>query len=138
MFEGINIFNIFYSLRKNAKNSFFNALSFVFVKVLLVSSLIVNILVWVIAEFIKKTTGVEQIALHYNVDFGIDFFGNSTQIFIIPVLGLMIILFNFLIVMYLQQNKDIVIISYILLTVALLANIVLLAAISSVYLINFR
>lgn len=138
MFTGINFFNIFYSFRKNAKSSFFSALSYVFVKIFLTSSLLINISVWLAARYIKKTTGTEQIALHYTVDFGIDFYDNAAKIFIIPVLGLIIILFNFLIIMLLQQNKDIILISYILLTVAMLANIVLLAAVFSVYLINFR
>lgn len=138
MLERINFFNIVYIFRKNVKSAFFNAWSYIFVKIFLGFSVLINILVWLIARFIKVSTGTNQIALHYNVDFGIDFYGNAVKIFIIPVLGLIIILFNFLIIMFLQRNKDIILISYILLIVALLSNIVLLAAISSVYLINFR
>lgn len=138
MLERINFFNITYNFRKNAKSAFFSAWSYTYVKVFLATAVFVNVLIWLIARFIKVTTGTDQIALHYNVDFGIDFYGNAEKIFIIPVLGFIIILFNFLIVMFLQRNKDIIIISYILLITGLLSNIVLLAAISSVYLINFR
>ena len=135
--NSLKLFNIFYIFQKNLSNSLSGIFAFFYVKVYSVFLVCINILIWFFARHIMET-GTEQIALHYTVDFGIDFYGDARQIFIIPILGLIIILFNFIIVIILSQNKDFVLLSHILLIAALLSNIVLLAAISSVYLINFR
>ncbi|MCK5320212.1 hypothetical protein KAJ61_02385 [Candidatus Parcubacteria bacterium] len=135
--NSLKLFNIFYIFQKNLSNSLSGIFAFFYVKVYSVFLVLINILIWIFAQHIMAT-GTEQIALHYTVDFGIDFYGDARQIFIIPILGLIIILFNFIIVIILSQNKDFVLLSHILLIAALLSNIVLLAAISSVYLINFR
>ncbi|MCK5509968.1 hypothetical protein KAI65_00285 [Candidatus Parcubacteria bacterium] len=135
--NSLKLFNIFYIFQKNLANSLSGIFAFFYVKVYSAFLVCINILIWFFARHIM-TTGTEQIALHYTVDFGIDFYGDARQIFIIPILGLIIILFNFIIVIILSQNKDFILLSHILLIAALLSNIVLLAAISSVYLINFR
>jgi len=135
--NSLKLFNIFYIFQKNLANSLSGIFAFFYVKVYSVFLVLINILIWIFARHIMAI-GTEQIALHYTVDFGIDFYGDSRQIFIIPILGLIIILFNFIIILILSQNKDFTLLSHILLIAALLSNIVLLAAISSVYLINFR
>ena len=136
--NSLKLFNIFYIFQKNSANAFSCVFAFFYVKVYLFFLFFVNILIWFFARYIKIATGTEQIALHYTVDFGIDFYGDAGKIFIIPLLGLIIILFNFIIVLILSQNKDFILFSHILLIAALLSNVVLLAAILSVYLINFR
>jgi len=138
MFKGINLTDYLYELRKDAKSAFFSVSAFASVKIYLSVSALLNILIWLSARFIKKATGTEQIALHYNVDFGIDYYDDAGKIFIIPVLGLIIVLFNYFVAMLVSQNKDAVMIFHILFASALLVNVVLLAAIVSVYLINFR
>ncbi|MEA1963291.1 MAG: hypothetical protein U9M94_03600 [Patescibacteria group bacterium] len=135
--NSLKLFNIFYIFQKNLANSLSGIFAFFYVKIYSVFLVCINVLIWLFAWHIMAI-GPEQIALHYTVDFGIDFYGDARQIFIIPILGLIIILFNFIIVTILSQNKDFILISHILLIAALLSNIVLLAAISSVYLINFR
>ena len=136
--NSLKLFNTFYIFKKNATNAFVCVFAFFYVKVYLAFLFFINILIWFFARYIKVATGTEQIALHYTVDFGIDFYGDARQIFIIPFLGLIIILFNFTITLVLSQSRDFALFSHVLLLVALLSNIILLAATLSVYLINFR
>ena len=82
--------------------------------------------------------------LHYNVDFGIDLIGNVRQIYIIPLIGLVIVLFN-LILLSFAYRKNIAperrdadkFLANLLLGSALFANFILLFSVASIYLINF-
>lgn len=97
-------------------------------------------LIWILAVYIFTQIDQPMMALHYSVDFGIDHYGSSKNIFVIPVLGLIFIFFNIilLLVVSLYNKRDIKFLTHLLLVPALIANIMLLAAVSSVYLINFR
>ena len=79
----------------------------------------------------------EQMALHYNVDFGIDYYGDKNKIYIIPILGIMIAIINFILIVSMSQSRDRRFIGHILMVTALISNLILLTAIISVYLINF-
>ena len=124
-------------MSRQALSEFIN---FLFVKVYLGFMLAVNSLVWILAIYIFARIDQPMMALHYSVDFGIDHYGQSKNIFIIPVLGLIFIFFNIalLLVVGLYNKRDIKFLTHLLLVSALIANIMLLAAVISVYLINFR
>jgi hypothetical protein len=72
--------------------------------------------------------------LHYNIYFGIDNIGFWTKAFIIPLLGLFIIIFNNILayIFYLQEK----LISYFLIIIQTLLQIILLAAAIFLILLN--
>ena len=80
----------------------------------------------------------DRIALHYNVDFGIDYYGSVNKLFILPLLGLVIFVVNVVLFSIVRNQKDRKFIGHILCAVAVLANLILLVGIASVYLINIR
>jgi hypothetical protein len=110
------------------------------IKIYLTSTLLINSAAWFVAYYIFSRVGQPQIALHYSVDFGIDLYGDTVKIFIIPVLGLLILLLNTAILLFLgvYNKKDLLFLSHIFMVAALLANILLLIASASIYLVNFR
>lgn len=136
------IFDLFYCGKQRSwagiRNSFAGVFSYLYVKIYFFIILAVNIMIWLIARFIKANIGAEQAALHYNVDFGIDYYGSAGKIYIIPLLGLVIVLINFSLFAAVSGHKDRKFISHILFTAALASNLVLFVAIVSVYLVNFR
>jgi len=136
------VFSLFYygkqHLWTGVRNYFAGIFSYLYVKVYFFIILSVNAALWLIARFIKTSVGTEQMALHYNVDFGIDYYGSAGKIYIIPFLGLVIMLVNFSLFAAVSGHKDRKFISHVLFTSALTANLTLLVAIVSVYLVNFR
>ncbi|MBU1164067.1 hypothetical protein KKA15_00720 [Patescibacteria group bacterium] len=61
----------------------------------LLLSIIFNTATWIIL-YIKFNVSQEHIALHYNIYFGVDFFGSAINILLIPVAGTIILVMNFL------------------------------------------
>lgn len=59
-------------------------------------SILVNILTWLSIIFQIRPQD-EPIFLHYNILFGVDYIGDGWQIFLLPVMGLIIVLVNFVI-----------------------------------------
>ncbi|HLD82266.1 MAG TPA: hypothetical protein VJA22_03620 [Patescibacteria group bacterium] len=96
----------------------------------LAASLCLNVIIWIYLG--KRITQVETpIPLHYNIHFGIDYVALGYQVYVIPFLGFLILLFNFTLiyVLYLKEK----ILSYFLALNTVLVHIFL--AISS-YLIS--
>lgn len=121
-----------------AKEAILETLAYLFVKIYLISIIIVNILIWYISLKIKNYSQDDLIALHYNVDSGINLIGPVKDIFIIPYLGIIIFLLNLILIFSLNKYKNIRFISHLLLLTALLTNIILLAGIASLYFINYQ
>lgn len=138
MFDLSKLFNFFYLIRQNIKSNLFDLFAHLYVKIYFFILLIINIIIWLTARFIDTEIGEELIALHYNVDFGINLIGEAKKIYIIPLLGFLIIIINFIIFGSIGKYRGRVFIFYILFAASLLANIILLMAITSIYLINFR
>lgn len=130
--------NNLYLFRQNFKNYLLDLFDVLYVKIYLAAMILVNILIWVLSKFITSRIGAEQMALHYNVDFGIDYYGNVANIYIIPILGFFIILVNFFLFAFTAKYKDKIFISHLLFSSAILSNVILLAAVISIYLVNFR
>lgn len=130
------------------KNSFYGGLSelflnisglfvFVYIRIYLVIIIIFNTLNWVLARMIKVKSSQDLTILHYNVDFGVNLIDNPKKIYTIPLLGFVIVLINFIIaaVVYKQNDKFL---CHILFLAAVLSEIFLLAALASLYLVNYR
>jgi len=132
------ILNNLYLSRLNLKNYFLDLLDPLRVKIYLSAMVFVNILIWSLCKFIVSRIGAEQMALHYNVDFGIDYYGNVGNVYIIPLLGLVIISVNFYLFAFASRFKDKIFITHLLFSSAIFANIILLASAISVYLVNFK
>lgn len=128
--------NYFYSSSHALQEIILNLFSFVCVRLYLIILLGLNLLNWIVAFTINNNVSQNLIILHYNVNFGVNLIGDVKRVYIIPLLGLIIILINFILsgCVY-KQDKFII---HLLLAAAVLANLFLLTAVSSVYLINFR
>lgn len=75
--------------------------------------------------------------LHYNVDFGIDLIGNKKSFFVIPLLGLIFIILDKVVLLFLLKKNDFKFLAYFLLSFLLLLHIFLALAQYSIYSINF-
>lgn len=128
---------IFEASKKDLKDLVFDLVSLFYIKVYLICLAIINFSIWGMAFFIDSRVDNQQMALHYNVDFGIDYYGDKNKIYIIPILGIMIVLINFILLTSMSRSRDRRFIAHVLMSGALIANIILLTAIISVYLINF-
>jgi hypothetical protein len=129
-----NFLGWFMALRSNSRN----LAGYLFVRIYLAIVIIFNAIDWLFAFFITNniTGNGERTVLHYNVDFGIDLIGGEKSIYVIPMLGLIIIIINFFVLLILGKRKEFVFIAYFMFSVSLLVNILLALALSSLYLIN--
>ncbi|KKQ61322.1 MAG: hypothetical protein US81_C0007G0002 [Parcubacteria group bacterium GW2011_GWE2_38_18] len=112
-----------------------NLFSFLYFKIYFASIVFINLLNWIIAIVINQKNTADQVILHYNVDFGANLIGSDKQLFTLPLLALVIFFINLILVNNYKNDRFI---SHILLITALLANLFLLIAHASLYLINFR
>lgn len=115
-----------------------SAFSFLYIKIYFFCLLVLNIIAWFGAGFIDSKIDKKIIALHYNVDFGINLIGEAKNIYVIPLVGLIIIIVNSILYISLLKNKDRKIISHILFASGIFISFLLLSAITSIYLINFQ
>ncbi len=125
-------------LKRQINNVINDLFFFYFFKIYLAVFLFLNLSLWIAAIYIKKAIDEPRIALHYNVDFGIDYYGSVNQLFILPILGLIIFIVNVLIFSIVRNQKDRKFIGHILCAVAVLVNLILLIGIFSVDLVNFK
>ena len=102
---------------------------------LIILSLLANLANWIVLLiFLHPATPL--IILHYNVYFGVDVTGSRREAFILPGVGLAILIINFILSFYFYRSKE-RIAGYLLLMVALMAQFSLLVATSCVILINY-
>ena len=132
--------NLIYNARSRAKNAIVGAFTLLSVRVYFIILVLLNTSLWVLSRFVIKTIGEPQIALHYSVDFGINLYGNANNIFIIPLLGFIFIFINLSIIISISRYNQLELrfISHLLLASAVIANIILLAALISIFIVNFR
>ncbi len=131
------IISIYYRIKQNTAEIFFITFNSLAVKIYLSILLVLNIIIWITARYVAVVVGANQIALHYSVGFGIDYYGDTSQIYVIPFLGLAVILLNFILYSLVSNYKDKNFIAHVLFASALVVNIILLIAAYSVYIINF-
>jgi hypothetical protein len=111
---------------------------FAFFRIYLAAFLFLNTILWFVAFYIKHIVDEPRIALHYNVDFGVDYYGSVNNLFILPTLGLVVYFFNMMLFSIVRNQQDRKFIGHILGILAVLVNIILLAGLSSIYLINTK
>lgn len=83
----------------------------------------------------RSTTFADSIPLHYNIYFGIDLIGPWYQFFFVPAVGLAIIVVNFLFGLFTVNYEKIL--GHFLSVTAAAVQIVFLAAIIAILIINF-
>lgn len=103
------------------------------VRLLLIFSFLLNVGLFLFFLFFIKQTDI-PIVLHYNVDLGVDYFGEFKNIFVLPFVGFAIFLLN--IVLALKIWNRIKSLSYFLLSVTLISEIFLWVAGIALYIIN--
>jgi len=91
----------------------------------LVFCLILNLLNWLIA-YIKYSLVSGHIALHYNIYFGVDYFGSPFSIFIMPLAGLIILLINFILAYFVIARTKLL--SYLLIGISSFYQVLLFIA----------
>lgn len=132
----LKLVNYFHLGRQNIGELALNLLSFFYVRMYLIILLGLNLLNWLSALIINKNVSQDLVFLHYNVTLGVNLVGSVKKVYIIPLLGLIIILFNFTLLSFIHRRDKFII--HLLLSTAILANLFLLAGIVSIYLINLR
>ncbi len=86
-------------------------------------SVLANVITWGwLAWFFKPTN--EPVFLHYNVLFGVDYIGDWHRVFLLPIVGVSILLINTLLG-WLLASRDMVV-AYILQIISLLSSSLLL------------
>lgn len=131
------LWNNFYDSREKATEMLIGIFSLFYVRIYLLIALSLNIVNWLFAFYFNKNVSQKNlVVLHYNINLGVDLVGNASRIYIIPLLGLLFILFNFIIAFNIYKQGKFII--NLLLGSAILANILLLAGTAAVYFVNFR
>ncbi len=127
---------IFYHRRQAAQEALFNVINLFNVRWYLIVNLALNICNWLFVYVINLNVSQRLVVLHYNVNLGVNLIGDAARIYIIPGLGLIFILINFLLVMNVYKQGKFII--HLILASTVLNNIFLLAATAAIYLVNFR
>jgi len=138
MFDLSRFYDFFYSAGRSAKTYFGDFFGFWHVRIYSAVLVLLNLCLWFSAIFIKNHVSQDLIVLHYNVNFGVDLIGNVNQIFVVPILGLIIIVLNSLLAAFFLKHEHFKFVAHLLLAACFLANLFLLVALATVYLINFR
>lgn len=102
---------------------------------LLILSLFFNLADWISLKIFVKAVDF-PIILHYNVYFGVDSIGNYKEIYLIPAIGIILLIVNLLLSFYFYKNKE-RIASYLLLMAVLMIQLSLLVASIGLILINY-
>jgi len=102
---------------------------------LLILGFVSNLVNWIILKIFVKPVDY-PIILHYNVYFGVDVTGNWKNVWILPMIGVIVFLTNFLLSIYFYKNEE-RIAGYLLLMATLMVQLSLVVASTSVILINY-
>ena len=102
---------------------------------LMILSLVANLINWLILGIFIKPIDL-PIILHYNVYFGVDMMGDYKEAFILPLIGIILLLINLFLSLFLYEKKE-RIASYLLLMAALMIQLALIVSSISVIIINY-
>ena len=102
-------------------------------QLLISSSLLLNIALFLFFHFFIKQSDI-PIVLHYNIDWGVDYFGEVKSIFALPAVGIIIFLLNGVLALKLWGKNRIL--SYFLTTATFLTQGFLIISGIALYLIN--
>jgi len=110
--------------------------SFFYIRTYLMLAIFLNILNWSTATFVQYRAKLEQVVLHYNVDFGVDLYGETSRLFIIPFIGLLVLVINLVLVANTGRHERFLI--HCLMITAAAVNLLLLIAQLALYFYNLR
>ncbi len=130
-------FNIVDKSRKDLRAIFFVSLKQLHIKIYLILFLILNSVVWIIVKYIDLEIDRDKIALHFNIESGIDYYGDTYKIYVLPIFGLFIFFVNTLIFLNFANHKDRKFLSHILFSMVVIVNLILIVGAISIYLVNF-
>lgn len=133
--------DLIYSWWDDFRSEIASIFSFFYVRVYFGLFMFINGVNWAFSYYIysnilPETRGL--IALHYNVEFGVNLIGDAKNIFILPTLGLLIIVLNFSLLLIIYKLKNSKFLGNFLLLPAFISNIYLLIGLVSIYLANFK
>lgn len=128
---------LFFSSLKSLILGFFRPIE---AKLFYLFFLLLNIASWLFAYFIFSNLTQDRLILHYNVDIGIDLIGDRYDVFIIPLIGLLMIVFNkiFLLFFFKKRPLDFKFVFYFSSFFLSITEIFLFLSLWVVYLINFK
>lgn len=129
--------NYFLNNLKSLLNNFYRPLR---VKLFFSFFIFLNICLWFFSYYIYNNITQDRLILHYNVDIGIDLIGDKHDVFIIPLISLLLILINNIFLLFFFKKKifDFKFIFYFSSSFLLISQIFLFLSILIIYLINFR
>jgi len=102
----------------------------------LLSTLFLNLIIWVASVFINLKAQDNVIALHHNIYFGITLIGDAKNVYFIPFLGLIALVVNLILANIIKKEEKIFMLIFSI--CSLIVNIFLFLGITSIVLINFR
>lgn len=103
------------------------------IKIVLILSVGLNIGLFLFFYFFIKQSNV-PIVLHYNVNWGVDYFGEVKDVFTLPIIGFLILFFNSILAARLWLMNRVL--SYFFTAVILICQIFLFLSGIALYLIN--
>jgi hypothetical protein len=128
--------NYLYLSAASLRNASVSLLSVRPVLVTFLLALAVNIVTWIFVGSISRLLTDNLAILHYNVTFGIDRIGNASDLYGIALVGLSLIVLNFIIAIIIGHKRE-RFLSIILMAMTTLVNLFLLLALYLIYLVNF-
>lgn len=119
-------------------NNFSNSIAEAFqgwqLRIALLSNMILNLSLWLIAFRINQIVSQQLIVLHYNVDFGVNYIGNVKMLYIIPLMSLIIMILNVIVMSFFKKEFYF---HYFLISASIVCSLFLHVAIGTIFLINF-
>ncbi|NTV40970.1 MAG: hypothetical protein HGA61_01725 [Candidatus Moranbacteria bacterium] len=100
-----------------------------------IGSFVVNVGNWVLISFFIRPVDF-PIILHYNVYFGVDVIGDWWQVYLMPLVGLLILLVNSLLGYLFYQQKE-RIVGHLLMLATFIVQVGISIAVASLLLINY-
>jgi len=104
----------------------------------LIISLFIQAITLFLSYYIFKNLTGTLLVLHYNVDFGINWIGDSYKIFYFPLISFLLSLLSLLVLFAFGPSKHFRFQSNMLMIAVLMTNLGFLAALLLVYIINFK
>jgi len=138
MFEISRFNESFYTWRQKFVGDFSYLFKFFFIRLCSILLLGFNLFIWLVVYLINLSVSQDLVVLHYNIDFGVDLIGSVKRLFIVPILSLIVFIVNEALLFAFSRHKDFKFIAYLLFGASLAVNLFLVAALGSIYLINFR
>ncbi len=134
--DGYKILNYLYIGREKLVQSVLYLVGFMFVRIYLSFLFTLNIINWLLVFYVNNSVSQNLVVLHYNVNLGVNLIGDAKDIYVIPTLGLIFIVINFVLLLNIfRKNKFLI---HLLLGFSLLINLFLIAGTLAIYLVNFR